>query len=119
MLMTGTKETAIKHDHHLFHLHQFLEQIELNEYYTLIVEKLKVRERKGRKNEMNRENEGRLKSINSSSFHFFDQQKNRSVSIKSKETSEPQNFSTTMSKWIKNKDDTNHTHSMRKVIEYK
>ena len=49
MLMTGTKETAVKHDH-LLHLRRFLEQIELEEYYTLIVEKLKVRDtgREGR-----------------------------------------------------------------------
>ncbi|CAF2753371.1 unnamed protein product [Rotaria sp. Silwood2] len=39
--MTGTTETTIKHDH-LFHLRRFLEQIQLEEYYTLIVEKLKV-----------------------------------------------------------------------------
>jgi hypothetical protein len=44
MLMTGTKETTIKHDH-LLHLRRFFEQIELEEYYTLIVEKLKVRYR--------------------------------------------------------------------------
>jgi hypothetical protein len=48
MLMTGTIETTIKHDH-LFHLRQFLEQIELEEYYTLIVEELKVRDRAKRK----------------------------------------------------------------------
>ncbi|UJR31073.1 hypothetical protein I4U23_018582 [Adineta vaga] len=41
MLMTGTKEMMVKHDL-LFYLHQFFEQIELEEYYTLIVEKLKV-----------------------------------------------------------------------------
>ncbi len=47
--MTGTIETTtIKHDH-LFHLRQFLEQIELEEYYTLIVEELKVRDRAKRK----------------------------------------------------------------------
>lgn len=74
MLMTGTIETTIKHDH-LFHLQRFLEQIELEEYYTLIVEKLKVRDTK-KKEEMKRENERRLKSITSSSFHFlFDQKK--------------------------------------------
>jgi hypothetical protein len=44
MLMTGTIETTIKHDH-LLRLRQFLEQIELEEYYSLIVEKLKVRDR--------------------------------------------------------------------------
>ncbi len=42
--MTGTIETTIKHDH-LLRLRQFLEQIELEEYYSLIVEKLKVRDR--------------------------------------------------------------------------
>ena len=47
MLMTGTIETTIKHDH-LLHLRQFFEQIELEEYYTLIVEKLKVREERKR-----------------------------------------------------------------------
>jgi len=53
MLMTGPKETTIKHDD-LLHLRQFLEQIQLEEYYSLIVEKLKVRDRikkKMRKNE--------------------------------------------------------------------
>ncbi|CAF5154274.1 unnamed protein product, partial [Rotaria socialis] len=38
--MTGTIDTTVKHDH-LLQLRQFLEQIELEEYYTLIVEKLK------------------------------------------------------------------------------
>ncbi|CAF1327509.1 unnamed protein product [Rotaria magnacalcarata] len=41
MLMTGPIDTTVKHDH-LPQLRQFLEQIELEEYYTLIVEKLKV-----------------------------------------------------------------------------
>jgi hypothetical protein len=50
MLMTGTKEPTIKYDH-LFQLRQFLEQIELEEYYTLIVEKLKVRYREKKRNE--------------------------------------------------------------------
>jgi hypothetical protein len=50
MLMTGTIETTIKHDH-LLQLRGFLEQIELEEYYTLIVEKLKVRDRRKKKNE--------------------------------------------------------------------
>ena len=44
MLMTGTIETTIKQDH-LLHLRLFFEQIELEEYYLLIVEKLKVKER--------------------------------------------------------------------------
>ena len=44
MLMIGTRESTIRHDH-LLHLHQFLKQIELEEYYSLIVEKLKVRDR--------------------------------------------------------------------------
>jgi len=48
MLMTGTIETTIKHDH-LLRLRRFLEQIELEEYYSLIVEKLKVRDRAKRK----------------------------------------------------------------------
>ena len=41
--MAGIIETTIKHDH-LLHLRRFLEQIELDEYYSLIVEKLKVSE---------------------------------------------------------------------------
>jgi hypothetical protein len=69
MLMTGTIETTIKYDH-LFHLRRFLEQIELEEYYTLIVEKLKVRDKE--KKRTKREKERRLKSISrSSSLHFF------------------------------------------------
>ncbi len=48
--MTGTIETAIKHDH-LFRLRRFLEQIELEEYYSVIVEKLKVRDRLKKKRE--------------------------------------------------------------------
>jgi hypothetical protein len=53
MLMTGPKETTIKHDD-LLHLRQFLEQIQLEEYYSLIVEKLKVRDRIKKKNEKER-----------------------------------------------------------------
>jgi hypothetical protein len=71
MLMTGPKETTIKHDD-LLHLRQFLEQIQLEEYYSLIVEKLKVRDRIKKKRERTkRENERRLKLINSSSLHAF------------------------------------------------
>ena len=44
MLMTGTIEKTIREDH-LLHLRRFLEQIELDEYYLLIVEKLKVKDR--------------------------------------------------------------------------
>jgi hypothetical protein len=44
MLMTGTIGTTLKHDH-LLHLRRFLEQIELEEYYPLIVEQLKVRDK--------------------------------------------------------------------------
>lgn len=44
MLMTGTIEKTIKQDH-LLRLRRFLEQIELDEYYLLIVEKLKVKDR--------------------------------------------------------------------------
>jgi len=72
MLMTGPKETTIKHDH-LLRLRQFLEQIELEEYYSLIVEKLKVRDRaeKNERETKRKKNERRLKSISSSSFHFL------------------------------------------------
>ena len=48
MLMTNTTEQTRKHDH-LAHLCRFLEQIDLEEYYTLIVTKLKVRDRKKEK----------------------------------------------------------------------
>lgn len=48
MIDIGTTETKIKHDH-LQQLRQFLEQIELEEYYTLMVEKLKVRDREKEK----------------------------------------------------------------------
>lgn len=75
MLMIGTRETTIRHDH-LLHLHQFLKQIELEEYYSLIVEKLKVRDRickkaqEGSKQDENgKEKERRLKLISSSSLY--------------------------------------------------
>jgi hypothetical protein len=56
--MTGPKETTIKNDH-LLHLRRFLEQIELEEYYSLIVEKLKVRDRRKRKIRTKREEKKR------------------------------------------------------------
>lgn len=65
--MTGTIETTIKYDH-LLHLRRFLEQIELEEYYTLIVEKLKVRDIEEKRTK--REKVRRLKSISRSSLHF-------------------------------------------------
>ncbi len=73
--MTDTKETTIRQDH-LLHLCRFLEQIELKEYYSLIVEKLKVRDRiksrkKKKKERKERKKESRLKLINSSSLHSF------------------------------------------------
>jgi hypothetical protein len=58
--MTGPKETTIKHDH-LLHLRRFLEQIELEEYYSLIVEKLKVRDRIIRKKKKPERTERRKK----------------------------------------------------------
>ena len=79
MLMTGTIEKTIREDH-LLHLRRFLEQIELDEYYLLIVEKLKVKDRtkmyyteiqertkrkekkKGKKREREREGQGRKKN---------------------------------------------------------
>jgi hypothetical protein len=71
MLMTGTIESTIKHDH-LLHLRRFLEQIELDEYYTLIIEKLKVRYRiKMKERKEKNEKEGRLKSISRSSLYSF------------------------------------------------
>jgi hypothetical protein len=56
MLMTGTIETTIKYDH-LFHLRRFLEQIELEEYYTLIVEKLKVRDKEKKRTQRDKNNQ--------------------------------------------------------------
>ena len=125
--MTSTKEMMIKPDH-LLHLRRFFEQLELEDYYPMIVEKLKVRDRilKKKKCEQNKKNPHRMNGekesreretieINQSSF-FFARRENFKWFGK-KETMARILFNT-MPKWMKCQEEKTVISPVRKVTKH-